>query len=347
MGLFKRSKNPLAVDIGSSQIKALGLDGDAAAPRISALAIETLPADAIVGGEVMDYHVVVEALRALRERIGGRGRAVATAVSGRDVIVKRIKMDRMRDQEARQVIRWEAEQHVPFDMDSVSLDFEILDPEADGLQMEVLLVAAKKDLIEARTRMLSEAGFDVAVIDLDAFAVETAFEHGYDHAGYGTFCLLNVGREITNLNLLENGRPLLTRDLPVGERRFVEALVRGLGVSSEDAEARLRQRELAPDEARALAEAIESLVTPVERARSFMATSEGGAARLDEVLLSGGGARLPGLKEVMAERLQTEVTRMDPLRGLQVGPEEQRLIDEHGGPGIMAVAAGLALRGKE
>jgi type IV pilus assembly protein PilM len=268
-------------------------------------------------------------------------------VSGRDVIVKRIKMDRMREQEARQVIRWEAEQHVPFDIESVSLDFEILDPEADGLQMEVLLVAAKRDLIEARTRMLEEAGFEVAVIDLDAFAVETAFEHGYDRANYGQYCLVNVGREVTNLNLIENGRPLLTRDLAVGERRFVEALVRDTGMSSEEAEEKLRGRELSPAERAALSEAIESLVTPVERARSFMASSEAGASRLDEVLLSGGGAGLPGLKEAIADRLQTEVTVMDPMRGLQVGPEEQRTIERHGGPEIMAVAAGLALRGKE
>ncbi|HUP19391.1 MAG TPA: type IV pilus assembly protein PilM [Gemmatimonadota bacterium] len=345
--IFRKAKKPLAVDIGSSQIKALGLDGDASAPRVTSLAIETLPTDAIVGGEVMDYHLVVDALRGLRERVAGKGRPVATAVSGRDVIVKRIKMDRMREQEARQVIRWEAEQHVPFDMDSVNLDFEILDPEADGLQMEVLLVAAKRDLIESRMRMFSEAGFDVGVIDLEAFAVETAFEHGYDHSEYGAFCLVNVGREVTNLNLVENGRPLLTRDLPVGERRFVESLVRELGISSEEAAERLRARDPGPDDRKALAEAIESLVTPVERARSFMAAAEGGTARLDEVVLSGGGATLPGLREAIAERLQTEVTLMDPLRGLQVSPEDQLTIEQHGGSGIMAVAAGLALRGKE
>ena len=309
MAFFKRSRNPLAIDIGSSQIKALGIEGDTGAQRISALAIEVLPADAIVGGEVMDYHLVVDALRALRERLGAKGRSVATAVSGRDVIVKRIKMDRMREQEARQVIRWEAEQHVPFDMDSVSLDFEVLDPDADGLQMEVLLVAAKRDLIEARTRMLDEAGFGVSVIDLDAFAVETAFQHGYEHAGYGSFCLVNVGREVTNLNLIENGRPLLTRDLPVGERRFVEALVRDSGLPSEEAEARLRSRELNEQERASLEEAIMSIVTPVERARSFMATTDGGGARLDEVLLSGGGAGLTASVSARASRIQRRMSK--------------------------------------
>ncbi|MFN2384186.1 MAG: type IV pilus assembly protein PilM [Gemmatimonadota bacterium] len=315
---------------------------------MTALGIEPLQPDAIVAGEVMDYHLVVDSLRALRERLGIKGRAVATAVSGRDVIVKRIKMDRMREQEARQVIRWEAEQHVPFDMDSVSLDFEVLDPEADGLQMEVLLVAAKRELVETRMRLLEEAGFGTAIIDLDAFAVQTAFEHNYEHATYGTFCLVNIGREITNLNLIEGGRPILTRDLAVGERKFAEALVRELGVSLDDAERLLRSSAaLEPKTQEALAEAIESLVTPVERARAFLTTTEGGRTQLDEVVLSGGGAQLPGVAAAIGDRLTTAVTVLDPLRGLDIEPQLQQTIADHGGAAVLAVAVGLGLRGKE
>ncbi len=347
MALFGRSGGSLAIDLGSGQIKIAAANGGER-PKITALGIEPLPAESIVGGEVMDYHLVVDVLRGLRERLGVKGE-VATSVSGRDVIVKRIKMDRMREQEARQVIRWEAEQHVPFDMDSVSLDFQILDPEDDGLQMEVLLVAAKLDLVETRMRLLEEAGFQPTLIDLDGFAVQTAFERGYDHALYGTFCLVNVGREVTNLNLVENGRPVLTRDLPVGTRRFAEALVRDLGISSEDADARLRdyEREISPEERTSLGESIESLVTPVERARAFMSTSEGGTEQLDEIVLSGGGARLPGLREAIAERLETEVTVLDPLRSVEIGPEHQQTILEHGGAEVAAVLIGLVLRGKE
>ncbi|MDX1622720.1 MAG: type IV pilus assembly protein PilM [Gemmatimonadota bacterium] len=347
MPLFGRSRNPLAVDLGSGQIKVISIEpGDP--PRLAALGIEPLEPDTIVGGEVMDYHLVVDILRGLRERTGiGEGPA-ATAVSGRDVIVKRIKMDRMREQEARQVIRWEAEQHVPFDMESVSLDFEILDPGAEGLQMEVLLVAAKRDLIETRVRLLDEAGFEVDVIDVDGFAIQTAFERSYEHAPYGTFCLVNVGRETTNLNLVDDGRPILTRDLPVGERRFAEALVRELGVTSEEAESRLRGREdgLEDAERKALAEPIESLVTPVERARAFIATSEVGG-QLDEIVLSGGGARLPGLRETVAERLETEVTVLDPLRRVEVSAVDRQTIREHGGPEVFGVAMGLGLREAE
>lgn len=343
---LRRSRGTLAIDIGSGQIKMLAIERSGDRPRLTAAGIEPLPTDAIVASEVMDYHLVVERLRALRERLGVRARTVATSVSGRDVIVKRIKMDRMKAQEARQVIRWEAEQHVPFDMDSVSLDFEILDPEADGLQMDVLLVAAKKDLVETRIRLLEEAGFETAVIDIDAFAVQTAFENAYEHAPYGTFCLVNVGREITNLNLVEGGHPILTRDLALGERKFAEVLVRELGVSLEEAERLLRAPELLDARARqALDDAVESLVTPIERARTFLAASEGARAKLDEIVLSGGGASIPGLADAISERLSVPVTTLDPLRGLEVGSELQEETHRHGGPPALAVAVGLGLRG--
>ena len=345
--MFGKSRGTVAIDLGSGQVKMLTLENGSGAPRIGALGIERLQHDAIVGGEIMDYRVVVDAVRALRERLDIKGRAAATAVSGRDVIVKRIKMDRMRDAEARKVIRWEAEQHVPFDMDSVSLDFEVLDPDSDGLQMDVLLVAAKMDLVETRMRLLEEAGFDTAVIDVDSFAVQTAFEKAYEHAAYGSFCLVNIGREISNLSVVEQTSPVLTRDLAIGTRRFAEALVKELGISLEEAETRLRQPgEMDAASRDALKEPIESLVAPVERARSILMSGETTQGRLDEVVLSGGGSQLPGLGEAIERRLGTKVTVLDPLRGVAATAEVERSLAEHGGPSVLAVAVGLALRGK-
>jgi len=345
--VFGKSRGTVAVDLGSGQVKMLVLENGSVAPKIVALGIERLQPDAIVGGDVMDYHVVVDAVRALRKRLDIKARSAATAVSGRDVIVKRIKMDRMRESEAEKVIRWEAEQHVPFDMDSVSLDFEILDPEGDGLQMDVLLVAAKMDLVETRMRLLKEAGFDTAIIDVDSFAVQTAFESAYDHAGYGSFCLVNIGREVANLSLIEQTTPILTRDLAIGTRRFAEALVKELGISLEEAEARLRSEgpvDAASSEA--LKEPIESLVAPVERARSILMSGDS-QGRLDEVVLSGGGARLPGLAESIERRLGTKVTILDPFRAVAATSEIERMVEGHGGPQVLAVAVGLGLRGKE
>jgi type IV pilus assembly protein PilM len=217
-------------------------------------------------------------------------------------------------------MRWEAEQHVPFDIDSVSLDFEILDPEADGPQMEVVIVAAKKELVESRVRLLEEGGFEPAVIDIDAFAVQTAFEHAYERARYGTYCIVNVGYEITSVSLICDGRPLLTRDIAVGERRFEEALGEVLGVTMEEARLRLQDRDDPDPLARhALASVVDGFVTPLERARAFLSTSEG-ESELDEILLSGSGAGLPGLREALAERLEIPVILLDPFHGLEVEP---------------------------
>lgn len=344
--MLGRSPSILSIDIGSSQLKMVSIESGRSRPRLAAAGVEPMQPDAIVGGEVMDYHLVVQSLQALRERLGVKAKAAATAVSGRDVIVKRIKMDRMREEEARQVIRWEAEQHVPFDIGSVSLDFDILDPDEDGLQMEVLLVAAKTDLVESRMELLQEAGFETAVIDLDAFAAQTAFEQNYEHATYGTFCLVNVGREITNLNLIEIGRPLLTRDIAVGERKFAEALVKELDIPLEEAEGILRNgSDMEPEARSALDKEIDNLVTPIERAQAFLASKEAaGESHLDEIVLSGGGALNPCISEAISDRMETAVTIMDPLRGLEVTPGARAGLAEIASPAMLAVAVGLGLR---
>ena len=166
------------------------------------------------------------------------------------MIIKKISMDRMKEAEAREVIRWEAEQHVPFDMDNVELDFQILDPDGEGLQMTVLLVAAKRELVENKLALLAEVGVEPAIIDVDAFALHNAFEVNYPEAMKGLVGLVNIGHEMTNMNILDDGVPVLTRDLPVGTRRFKEDLQRERGMSADEADRLLQghrgQRALTP-----------------------------------------------------------------------------------------------------
>src|SRR5919106_5714515 len=179
MGLFRRTRVSAGLDIGSGFIKLVVVDHSKAEPEIVQVATSPLVPDAIVEGEVMDPVLVAETVRAVVESAGLRKTDVVAAVGGHDVIVKPIPMDRMSQTDAREVIRWEAEQHVPFDMENVHLDFQILDPEGHGPQMRVLLVAAKRELIENRLSLLSDAGLNPAVIDVDAFALHNAFEQNY------------------------------------------------------------------------------------------------------------------------------------------------------------------------
>src|SRR5213596_1137008 len=235
-GLFGGKKTSVGLDIGSGIIKLVVIDHGGSEAELTKVATTEVAADAIVEGEVMDPGLVSEAIRGLFEAAGVKRKSVVTAVGGRDVIVKKIHMDQMKEGDAREVIRWEAEQHVPFDMANVELDFQILDPDAEGLQMNVLLVAAKRELVDSRTSLLGEAGLEAGIIDVDAFAIHNAFELNHPDAMQGVVGLVNIGHEVTNVNILEDGVPVLTRDLSVGTRRFREDLQREKGMASEEAE---------------------------------------------------------------------------------------------------------------
>src|SRR6188474_2093088 len=238
MGLFSRTRASVGLDIGSGLIKLAVISHQSGTPVLTKVAFAPLVDDAIVEGEVMDPGIVADAVRGLLSVAGIKPKQVTTAVGGRDVIIKKIPMDRMKAAEAREVIRWEAEQHVPFDMDNVELDFQILDPEGEGLQMTVLLVAAKRELIETKLALLSDIGLEAGVIDVDAFALHNAFEVNYPEAMRGVVGLVNIGHE--TINILDDGVPVLTRDIPIGTRRFKEDLQRERGLSADEAEAVLR-----------------------------------------------------------------------------------------------------------
>lgn len=230
MGILGRNRLSAGLDIGSGFIKLVVIDHGKPEPEIVQVATGPLLADAIVDGEIKDPVAVTATVKSLVNGSGLRSKNVNAAVGGHDVIIKRIQMDRMGEQDARAVIRWEAEQHVPFDMENVQLDLQIMDAEADAPQMTVLLVAAKRELIENRMHLLTDAGLAPATIDVDAFALNNAFERSYPELLGGLVALVNVGNETTNVNLVDDGVPILVRDVPFGSRRLCEALQRELGL---------------------------------------------------------------------------------------------------------------------
>jgi type IV pilus assembly protein PilM len=253
-------------------------------------------------------------------------------------------MDRMKESEAREVIRWEAEQHVPFDMDNVELDFQILDPEGEGLQMTVLLVAAKRELVENKLALLSEVGIGPSIIDVDAFALHNAFEVNYPEAMKGVVGLVNIGHEMTNVNILEDGVPILTRDLPVGTRRFREDLMRERGMSAEAADRLLQGHEVSDLLAPFVEARAEDLAVGIERAAAFLQTSTRSSTGLTRLFTSGGGARIPGLGKAIADRLRLPVQLANPIERLQVadGVFDAMNVDEVAP--LLMLPIGLALR---
>ncbi|HYJ78598.1 MAG TPA: type IV pilus assembly protein PilM [Longimicrobiaceae bacterium] len=341
---FRRNRTTVGLDIGSGFIKVAVVDHSGAEPELVHVSHTPLIADAIVEGEVMDPQMVVETVRSLLETSGIKPRRLVASVGGRDVMVKKISMDRMKESDAREVIRWEAEQHVPYDMESVQLDFHILDPLDDGLQMNVLLVAAKKELVDGRVNLLRDAGLTPSLIDVDACALHNAFEFNYPEAMSGVVALVNVGHEVSTVNVLQEGTLILTRDIPFGSRRLREELRRLHGLSAEDAEAVLQSRSPRAGEFRALLEqGSEELAVGVERAVAFLAVGDAGGG-LQRVYLSGGGARIPGMVETVAARLRARTELASPLQRLRVRPGVGAAFPFEELAPMLMLPVGLALR---
>jgi len=345
MGMFKRSKQTIGLDIGSALVKAAVVDHSTGEPRLLRLVSLPLVADAIVEGEIMDPPVVVDTLKAVMQTLGLKSRAVVTAVGGRDVIVKKIRMDRMPTADAREVISWEAERYVPFDMQNVQLDFQILDPEAEGLQMNALLVAAKKELVEQRMMLLADAGLTATVVDVDAFALFNAFEFNYPAASKGIAALVNVGHEITTVIVFEDGVPIVTRDVPFGSKHYREDLRRMHGLSAEEADRILRGRpQVGSDVEKLLYERSIELAVAIERATAFLNADLGVGAGIAAVYLSGGAARVPQLQDALSERLRVRIEVVNPLQRLDVAPEAMSDLPAEDSAGMWMLPVGLALR---
>lgn len=343
MALFGRKKTTVGLDIGSGLIKVAVVDHAKGQPELVRVAITPLLADAIVEGEIMDPGIVADAITAALQEAGVTTKDVVTAVGGRDVIIKKIQIERVKEAQARELMRWEAEQHVPFDMESVELDFQILDPEGSDPEMQVLLVAAKRELIEAKVRVLTDAGLNAAAVDVDAFALHNAFELNHPDAMTGTVALVNIGHEVTNVNVVEDGVPILTRDLPTGTRRIKEDLQRDRGKSAEEADELLRGFDRSDDLDAVLESRGEEIAVGVERAVAFLASSSRSEG-LTAVYVSGGGSRAPGIIDVLAGRLRLPVQAANPLANLVVrdGAFESLVTDEVAP--LLMLPLGLALR---
>jgi type IV pilus assembly protein PilM len=343
MALLGRKKTTVGLDIGSGLVKVAVVDHSKREPELVRVAVTPLLADAIVEGEVMDPGIVAEAVRSALAAAGVKSSAVVTGVGGRDVIIKKIQIERVKERQARELMRWEAEQHVPFDMESVELDFQILDPDADGLEMSVLLVAAKRELIESKTRMLADAGLEPALMDVEAFALHNAFELNHPDAMNGVVGLVNIGHDVTNINIMDEGVPLLTRDLAVGTRRIREDLQRERGLGIDEAQQLLQGYDRSPHLDAVLAGRGEEIAVGIERAAAFLAQNSR-AGTMRTIYTCGGGSRIPGLNDALANRLKLTVRQANPLANLKVrdGALEDLVTDEIAP--LLMMPIGLALR---
>src|SRR5438128_1610170 len=234
-----KSRLALGLDIGSSSVKLVQLKEAKRGYVLEAFGVAPLPPEAIVDGALMNSTAIVEAIRQLVTQYKLKNREVAIGVSGHSVIIKKISMPKMTQEELEESIQWEAEQYIPFDVKDVNIDVQILSPadvDTGTGQMDVLLVAAKKDMINDYTSVVSEAGLLPVVVDVDAFAVQNSFEVNYDVPKNETIVLVNAGASVANINVLANGLTTFTRDVTMGGNQFTEEIQKQLNVSYDEAE---------------------------------------------------------------------------------------------------------------
>jgi type IV pilus assembly protein PilM len=345
MALFGRDQSKVGLDIGSGFVKAVVINHGKGGLAVTHVALTPIVSDAIVEGEIMDPGVVADTIQDLFKGSGIKQKKVVVAVGGRDVIIKKIQVDRMKESDAQEVVRWEAQQHVPFDIEAVELDFQILDPLGEGLQMDVLLVAAKRDLVEDRVQLLQQAGLDPEAVDVDAFALHNALEFNYPEAMQGVTALLNIGHELTNINVLQESVPVLTRDLTVGTRKLREDLQRERGASAEDADQLLMGTEMDPDLQQYVEARSDEIAVGVERAQAFLQSASREAGSIHHIYCSGGGARVHGLANALSQRLRIPVEVANPMQGVAVDEGVFGRVNVDEVAPLLMLATGLALRG--
>jgi type IV pilus assembly protein PilM len=345
--VFRRSKGLVGLDIGSSAVKAVELKPSGRSFKVAAFGTQPISPDSIVDGAIIDGTVVAEAIRRVFEVAGIKTSDVAASLSGNAVIVKKISLPVMTENELAESIHWEAEQYIPFDVQDVNLDYQILSGGGDGRgTMEVLLVAAKKEKIADYTGVIAQAGRVPVVVDVDAFAMQNAYEANYDIEPDRVTALMNVGASAVNINIMAGALSVFTRDISVGGNAYTEALQRELNVSFETAEQLKRgvpAEGLGSEEAGPVLRAVtDNVLLEIQKTFDFFKATAS-ADRIDRLMLCGGGSRLEGFAAALGDRFNTPVESFNPFQ--RIGFDGQRFgVDPADAAATAVVAVGLALR---
>jgi len=347
--VFGKSKTVVGLDIGSSAVKAVELKAVGNTYRVAAFGSEPVPPDSIVDGAIIDAGAVSDAIRRVFDgNKAFKAKDVCASLSGNAVIVKKITLPVMTQAELDESIYWEAEQYIPFDVQDVNLDYQILDPgtgpDSRG-SMEVLLVAAKKDKIGDYTGVISQAGRNAVVVDVDAFALQNAYEMNYGFEPGQVVVLLNAGASAINVNILHGDQSVFTRDVSIGGNAYTEALQKDLDLPYEAAEQLKKGIPVdgaTVDEARHVIRAItDNGLLEVQKTFDFFKATAS-ADHIDKIVVSGGASRVEGFYEMLAERFGTPVEEFDPFKTITWDTKLEADIAEAASTG--AIAVGLALR---
>src|SRR5687767_2474623 len=350
--MFKQvKKNLVGLDIGSSSVKAVELQKKGNSVQLMSLGYENLQPDTIVDGQIMELNNVSNVIANIFNEHTIKTTRVCAGVSGHSVIVKNIVLPQMSQEELQESFSWHAEEHIPFDIADVNLDYELTSKSQDALH--VLMAACKSDKIANVKQAIQLAGKQPVIIDVDAFALQNCYELNYQPRAGEVVALLNIGAATMNINILNGSRSVFARDASVGGSQYTSLLQRELGLSFEQAEGVKRGMPLPegvePKPIQPIIETVsETLALEMKKTVDFYrATAQDGEGTIQKILIAGGGSKLPGLADFLGRRFDIPVEVFDPFRQIEVDerkfdPDYMREIVPE-----MAVAVGLALRGVE
>jgi type IV pilus assembly protein PilM len=342
-----KSKGLVGLDLGSSAVKVVELKKKGAGYELMNLGMETLGQDTVVDGAIMDSFSVANAIEKIFSENKIKTKSVATGVSGHSVIVKKITVNVGTEEEVLSAVPYEAQQYIPFDMADVNLSYQVLGPPQTGPGFDVMLVAVKKDKILNHTNVVRQSGKEPTLVDIDAFALQNAFEVSYEPAPDRMIALLNIGASIMNINIVRGGTPLFTRDVSVGGNQYTDTLQKELDLSYEDAEKVKQGKEVANVAADAVTPHIRSvseiLLLEVQKTFDFFrqtTTTE----NIQQIYVAGGTARIEGLTDLLKEEFNIPVEIMNPFQRVDISPSKFDTSYITDIAPRMSVAVGLALR---
>ena len=347
MFLFSKKKEVIGIDIGSSSVKLVQLKDVKGSYQLLNAGIVPLPPEAIVDNAIMDNASIVSAITSLVTSLGVKTKDVACSISGNSVIIRKITLPVMPVEELEDQITWEAEQYIPFDINDVNMDFQILSPDSiDPSKMIVLLVASKREIINDYVTVFNEAGMVLSVVDVDSFAVQNAFEINYDAGTEEVIALINIGASVMNINIIKDGTSLFTRDVQMGGNLYTEEIQKQLSVSSSEAESmKILAAETNNNELlEVLTKVNETIIQEIRRSLDFY-NSTASDDRITKVFVSGGSSKGYKFIDSVSEKIDLPVEMINPFAKLKFNEKDfdPEYLQEIGP--FMSVTVGLAIRG--
>ncbi len=348
--LFKRTKPPLiGLDISSTAVKLLELSRSGSRYRVESYAVEPLPPNSVVEKNITDVDAVGEAVRRAIKRSGTRTHHAAVAIAGSSTITKIIPLPAgLNDADLEAQIELEADQYVPYPLEEVNLDFEVIGPsEKNPDTVDVLLAACRSENVDLRSAAVETGGLNTQIMDVESFASENAFaliadqlpDQGVDR----TIAVIDIGATMTTLNVMHNLKSVYTRDTVFGGKQLTEEIMRRYGLSYEEAGMAKRQGGLPENYQTDVLEPFkEAMVQQASRSLQFFYSSSP-HSKVDHIVLAGGSASIPGMDEMIQEKLGVETTIANPFASMSLSARVKPQTLSNDAPALL-IACGLALR---